>query len=115
MNIGGVTVGGDAPIVIQSMTNTDTEDVQATVEQVCRLAEAGSELVRITVNTRAAAEAVPSIVEGMRSRGHATPIVAGTCHKVLRCRFPRTFKKRKEGTPAFSAPFWCWVGTSSRA
>ncbi len=54
-----VTIGGDAPIVVQSMTNTDTADARATAEQVEALANAGSELVRITVNTEAAAQAVP--------------------------------------------------------
>ena len=56
-----VTIGGDAPIVVQSMTNTDTADARATAEQVEALANAGSELVRITVNTEAAAQAVPEI------------------------------------------------------
>ena len=51
VQIGHITVGGDAPIVVQSMTNTDTEDAQATAKQVLALAKAGSELVRITVNT----------------------------------------------------------------
>ena len=55
----GITIGGDAPIVVQSMTNTDTADVAATVAQVRALARAGSELVRITVNTAEAAAAVP--------------------------------------------------------
>ena len=58
MRIGPVTVGGGAPIVVQSMTNTDTADVAATVRQVADLARAGSELVRITVNTESAARAV---------------------------------------------------------
>ncbi len=75
MDVGGVMVGGDAPIVVQSMTNTDTAAVAATVEQVCDLAGAGSELVRITVNTHEAAAAVPDIVEGVRRRGFSTPIL----------------------------------------
>src|ERR1700719_3008907 len=57
--VGGVAIGGGAPIVVQSMTNTDTADVAATVAQVKALADAGSELVRVTVNTREAAAAVP--------------------------------------------------------
>src|SRR5690348_9381627 len=57
-NIGGVRVGGDAPVIVQSMTNTDTADVAETVQQVAQLARAGSELVRVTVNNDAAAKAV---------------------------------------------------------
>src|ERR1041384_937658 len=60
-DIGGVKLGGDHPIVVQSMTNTDTADVAATVNQVMALSRAGSELVRVTVNTEAAAAAVPKI------------------------------------------------------
>src|ERR1035441_5179569 len=63
VDIGGVKVGGKHPIVVQSMTNTDTADVQATVDQTMALARAGSELVRVTVNTDEAARAVPEIVE----------------------------------------------------
>ncbi len=62
MNVGGVKVGGAHPIVVQSMTNTDTADVAATATQVRALHEAGSELVRVTVNNEAAAAAVPEIV-----------------------------------------------------
>ena len=61
VRIGNLTVGGDAPVVVQSMTNTDTADINATVKQVTELAQAGSELVRITVNSEAAAAAVPDI------------------------------------------------------
>jgi len=61
--IGNVRVGSDAPVVVQSMTNTDTADVASTVEQVASLARAGSELVRVTVNNEDAAAAVPRIVE----------------------------------------------------
>lgn len=75
VRVGGVPVGGDHPVVVQSMTNTDTADVDATVEQVRRLAEAGSELVRVTVNTPDAAAAVPRIVERLRSGGIDTPII----------------------------------------
>ncbi|HST77135.1 MAG TPA: flavodoxin-dependent (E)-4-hydroxy-3-methylbut-2-enyl-diphosphate synthase, partial [Verrucomicrobiae bacterium] len=56
-NIGGVRVGGDAPVIVQSMTNTDTADVPGTIQQVAQLARAGSELVRVTVNNDAAAKA----------------------------------------------------------
>ena len=74
-DVGGVKVGGDNPIVVQSMTNTDTVDVAGTAEQVEQLARAGSELVRITVNTRQAAEAVPHIAEVLRERGVSVPLV----------------------------------------
>jgi (E)-4-hydroxy-3-methylbut-2-enyl-diphosphate synthase len=70
-----VTVGGDNPIVVQSMTNTDTVDVEATALQVEQLARAGSELVRITVNTRQAAEAVPHIIERLGQRGIRVPVI----------------------------------------
>src|SRR5690349_18626168 len=73
--IGGVPVGSRHPIVVQSMTNTDTADVAATVAQVAALARAGSELVRVTVNHDAAAAAVPEIVEGLDRIGVAVPIV----------------------------------------
>ena len=65
VNVGGVKVGGGHPIVVQSMTNTDTADVKATVAQAIALARAGSELVRVTVNNDGAAEAVPRIVEDL--------------------------------------------------
>jgi (E)-4-hydroxy-3-methylbut-2-enyl-diphosphate synthase len=75
VNIGGIRVGSDVPVVVQSMTNTDTADVESTVQQVAALARAGSELVRVTVNNDAAANAVPYIVEGIRKKGWETPIV----------------------------------------
>jgi len=75
VNVGGVMVGGNNPIVVQSMTNTDTADVTATVNQVMALAQAGSELVRVTVNTDDAAQAVPKIVETLRMFGVRVPIV----------------------------------------
>src|ERR1700744_6070552 len=75
VNIGGVRVGSDAPVVVQSMTNTDTADIESTVQQVAALARAGSELVRITVNNDEAAKAVPYIVDGIRAKGWETPIV----------------------------------------
>ena len=73
--IGGVRVGSDAPIVVQSMTNTDTADVPSTVKQVADLARAGSELVRVTVNNDEAAAAVPKIVEQLDKQGIRVPII----------------------------------------
>ena len=73
--IGGVPVGSDHPIVVQSMTNTDTADADATVRQVAALARAGSELVRVTVNNDEAAAAVPAIVEGLDRLGVGVPII----------------------------------------
>ena len=75
VNIGGVKVGGSNPVVVQSMTNTDTADTAATVNQVMDLARAGSELVRVTVNTEEAAQAVPKIVDTLRSFGVNVPII----------------------------------------
>jgi (E)-4-hydroxy-3-methylbut-2-enyl-diphosphate synthase len=75
VDVGGVKVGGDHPIVVQSMTNTDTADTSATVNQVMALARAGSELVRVTVNTEAAAAAVPRIVEALDGLGVRVPII----------------------------------------
>jgi (E)-4-hydroxy-3-methylbut-2-enyl-diphosphate synthase len=66
VDVGGVTIGGSAPIVVQSMTNTDTADVDSTLAQVKLLADAGSELVRVTVNNDEAARAVPEIVRPRR-------------------------------------------------
>ncbi|MGZ4841788.1 MAG: flavodoxin-dependent (E)-4-hydroxy-3-methylbut-2-enyl-diphosphate synthase [Candidatus Angelobacter sp.] len=73
--IGNVRVGGDVPVVVQSMTNTDTADVQSTVQQVVQLARAGSELVRVTVNNDAAAQAVPAIVEELAKQNVHVPII----------------------------------------
>jgi len=73
--VGKVAVGGDSPVVVQSMTNTDTADVRGTVDQVVALAEAGSELVRVTVNNEASAQAVPEIVDRLRDQGVDTPII----------------------------------------
>jgi len=75
VNVGGVKVGGSNPIVVQSMTNTDTADTVTTVNQVMQLARAGSELVRVTVNTEEAARAVPAIVKTLRDFGVTVPIV----------------------------------------
>ncbi|MGB5297831.1 MAG: flavodoxin-dependent (E)-4-hydroxy-3-methylbut-2-enyl-diphosphate synthase [Thiogranum sp.] len=84
--VGPVLVGGDAPIVVQSMTNTDTADIDATTRQVAQLAQAGSELVRITVNSEEAARAVPAIREKLDDMGVATPLIGDfhfNGHKLL--------------------------------
>ena len=84
--VGDVQVGGGAPVVVQSMTNTDTADAESTAKQVIELADAGSELVRVTVNVPKAAEAVPEIVQRIRDAGCTTPIVGDfhyNGHKLL--------------------------------
>jgi len=75
VDVGGVKVGGDHPIVVQSMTNTDTADAPSTVNQAMALARAGSELVRVTVNTEQAAAAVPRIVDALDGFGVRVPII----------------------------------------
>jgi (E)-4-hydroxy-3-methylbut-2-enyl-diphosphate synthase len=75
VDVGGVSVGGDHPIVVQSMTNTDTADADATAIQVAQLAHAGSELVRVTVNNDAAAQAVPVIRQKLDRLGVGVPII----------------------------------------
>jgi (E)-4-hydroxy-3-methylbut-2-enyl-diphosphate synthase len=85
-HVGGVAIGGGAPIVVQSMTNTDTADVARTVTQVKALADAGSELVRVTVNTSAAAQAVPSIRDQLAALGCTVPLIGDfhyNGHKLL--------------------------------
>ena len=85
-DVGGILVGGGAPIVVQSMTNTDTADVAATVAQVRALAEAGSELVRVTVNSAQAAAAVPAIRERLDAQGVTVPLIGDfhfNGHKLL--------------------------------
>ena len=87
VRVGSVTVGGKAPIVVQSMTNTDTADIDGTVEQVKSLARAGSELVRVTVNTDEAAAAVPHIRDRLARLGVSVPIVGDfhfNGHKLLK-------------------------------
>jgi len=87
VSIGPVRVGGTAPIVVQSMTNTDTADIEGTTQQVRSLARAGSELVRITVNTAEAAEAVPHIRNRLDQLGVAVPLIGDfhfNGHKLLR-------------------------------
>ncbi len=89
--VGGVPVGSGHPIIVQSMTNTDTANVGATVSQVAALAEAGSELVRVTVNTREAAAAVPEIVARLSDLGLNVPII-GDFHyngHILLTEYPR--------------------------
>src|SRR5918997_1403834 len=75
VDVGGVLIGSGHPIVVQSMTNTDTADADATALQVAQLAHAGSELVRITVNTDAAARAVPDIREKLDRLGVGVPLI----------------------------------------
>jgi (E)-4-hydroxy-3-methylbut-2-enyl-diphosphate synthase len=75
VNVGGVMVGGGAPIVVQSMTNTNSEDVESTANQILALAAAGSELVRITVNTPEAAKSVPEIVKRVEDRQGHVPVI----------------------------------------
>jgi len=75
VDVGGVMVGGGAPIVVQSMTNTDTADIEATVKQVGQLWRAGSELVRITVDRDESAAAVPHIRDRLRARGINVPLI----------------------------------------
>lgn len=77
---GGIAIGGNTPIVIQSMTNTDTSDVAATAQQCMELAQAGSEIVRITVNNEAAAEAVPAIRQILSERGFDHLPLVGDFH-----------------------------------
>jgi len=90
VRVGTVILGGGAPVAVQSMTDTDTADVEATVRQIRHLVEAGSELVRITVNTEEAARAVPHIVDRLRSTGVQAPII-GDFHyngHLLLTRYP---------------------------
>src|SRR5580765_1819946 len=75
VKVGGVQVGGGAPVVVQSMTNTDTLDVESTAEQCIELAQAGSEMVRVTVNLPEAAAAVPAIKRRMLDAGVAAPLI----------------------------------------
>ncbi len=94
-DVGGVMVGGTHPIVVQSMTNTDTADVASTVQQVAALARAGSELVRVTVNTEAAAAALPDICRGLETQGVSVPII-GDFHyngHLLLTKFPECARR----------------------
>ena len=94
VRVGGVPVGSQHPIVVQSMTNTDTADVQATVLQISELFEAGSEMVRITVNNDEAAQAVPEIIDRLEQNGIQVPII-GDFHyngHLLLVRYPQCAK-----------------------
>src|ERR1700737_2607046 len=87
VRVGNVTIGGSAPIIVQSLTNTDTADIEGTVVQVKALARAGSELVRITVNNEESAAAVPRIRERLDAQGIGTPLVGDfhfNGHKLLK-------------------------------
>ena len=87
VRVGSVTIGGSAPIVVQSMTNTDTADIAGTVTQIKALARAGSEIVRVTVNNDESAAAVPHIRERLDAQGIHTPIVGDfhfNGHKLLK-------------------------------
>jgi len=90
VKVGNVAIGGGAPVVVQSMTNTDTADIDDTVNQIAELSDAGSEIVRITVNNKEAARAVPYIVEKLDKKNVEVPIV-GDFHyngHVLLTEFP---------------------------
>ncbi len=93
--VGQFPIGSDHPIVVQSMTNTDTADKEATVEQTRQLFEAGSELVRVTVNTEQAAQAIPEIVDRLEGEGVQVPII-GDFHyngHILLTRYPECARK----------------------
>ena len=86
VKVGNILIGGNAPIVVQSMTNTDTAEIGPTIEQIKQLSDSGSELVRVTVNNDQAAEAVPEIVNRLMADGYDTPIVGDfhfNGHKLL--------------------------------
>jgi len=90
VNVGGVKIGGDSPVVVQSMTNTDTADISSSTEQVAQLAEAGSELVRLTVNNEESAAAIPRIRDNLAAKGINIPLVGDfhyNGHKLL-TRYP---------------------------
>jgi (E)-4-hydroxy-3-methylbut-2-enyl-diphosphate synthase len=92
VNVGGVWVGGTNPVVVQSMTNTDTSDAKGTANQIIELAHAGSELVRITVNNHDAARAVPEVVARIEEAGYPVPVI-GDFHyngHILLREFPET-------------------------
>ncbi len=95
VQIGQVPIGSDHPIVVQSMTNTDTADIEATVEQSRQLFQAGSEWVRVTVNTEEAAQAIPEIVDRLEGEGLQVPII-GDFHyngHLLLTRYPECARK----------------------
>ena len=95
VKVGSILVGGQSPVVVQSMTNTDTADIDATVTQIKQLSDAGSELVRVTVNNEAAADAVETIVQRLEDDGYSTPIVGDfhfNGHKLLK-KYPQCAKR----------------------
>jgi len=95
VQVGQVPIGSDHPIVVQSMTNTDTADIEATVEQSRQLFQAGSEWVRVTVNTKEAAQAIPEIVDRLEGEGLQVPII-GDFHyngHLLLTRYPECARK----------------------
>jgi (E)-4-hydroxy-3-methylbut-2-enyl-diphosphate synthase len=95
VSVGNAVIGGGAPVVVQSMTNTDTADVTATVKQIRELAQAGSELVRITVNSETAAAAVPEICSALSAAGEDIPLVGDfhfNGHKLL-AKYPDCAKQ----------------------
>src|SRR3982750_1804976 len=102
VRVGNVTVGGDAPIVVQSMTNTDTTDVEGTAKQVAELARAGSELVRITVNSPQAAAAVPRIRERLAPTG--CPVPPGGGFHLYRAKRPEQFAAMIECALEYGKP-----------
>ena len=94
VNIGSVKMGSDHPVIVQSMTNTPTADIDATVAQIQLLERAGSELVRLTVNDFDAMKAIPEIVNRLRSEGYTAPLI-GDFHyngHVLLSKFPEAAK-----------------------
>ncbi len=82
VQVGNITIGGTAPVVVQSMTNTDTADIEATAQQTFELWQAGSEIVRITVNNKEAAKAVPYIRDRLVTLGWQDPIIVGDFHYI---------------------------------
>ena len=115
VDVGGVLVGSYHPIVVQSMTNTDTADPDATAIQVARLAHAGSELVRVTVNTEAAATAVPEMVRKVRGLGVDAPIIGDfhyNGHKLL-VEYPEMARRALVQPPCKPPALGsrrCWCG-----
>ncbi len=94
VQVGNIHIGGNAPVIVQSMTNTDTENIAATVQQIIELYQAGSELIRITVNTESATRAVPAIYEALDKQQCNVPIVGDfhfNGHKLL-SKYPETAK-----------------------
>ncbi len=106
-----MTIGGGAPIVVQSMTNTDTADIEGTVAQVKALARAGSELVRITVNNDEAAAAVPHIRERLDAQGIGTPWWATFTSTATSCSRPTLPARRR--WRSFGSIRATWAGAAS--